>query len=230
MRVVVAEADALDREQLRQLLAGRADVEVLAWPEDPAATLRACGRGCPDLLLLGLGAGTAAGRRLLRAIASLPHPPKVAWCLPYGPGGLAPPPAATAGCLVKPVTAARLGAVLDAVRGQGGEPPGLEVWRGPRRCRVPLAAIACLQAGEKYVTAHLDDGQGLLSTPPSRLEADFPGVFLRLHRSCLVPCERLLGLQRTADGRWTARVRGMPAPLPVSRRCLPRLRHRPAPA
>jgi two-component system response regulator AlgR len=51
-----------------------------------------------------------------------------------------------------------------------------------------------------------------------------PERFVRVHRACLVPVERLLGLRREADGAVCALIAGSDAAPEVSRRNLAAVR------
>jgi len=56
------------------------------------------------------------------------------------------------------------------------------------------------------------------------IEETFPDRFVRVHRGCLVPVERLLGLQRDADGTARVLIAGSDATPEVSRRNLATVR------
>jgi two-component system response regulator AlgR len=82
----------------------------------------------------------------------------------------------------------------------------------------------CLIAEEKYVIAHRSGDQLLLDDSLRQLEETYPDQLIRLHRNCLVPAHRLIGLKTLADGRVLARLAGTDFSPEVSRRNLPSLR------
>jgi two-component system response regulator AlgR len=87
-----------------------------------------------------------------------------------------------------------------------------------------LEEVICLLAEEKYVVAHrAGDQQLLLDESLRQLEETYPDL-IRLHRNCLVPAHRLVGLKTLADGRVLARLAGTDFSPEVSRRNLPALR------
>ncbi len=90
--------------------------------------------------------------------------------------------------------------------------------------RVPLADISHLTADTKYVTVHYANGEALSDASLRAIDEAFPGRFVRIHRACLVPAERLLGLVRAADGSLRALIAGTTATPEVSRRHLPAVR------
>ena len=62
------------------------------------------------------------------------------------------------------------------------------------------------------------------SERPVEVEEAYPAQLVRLHRNCLVPAPRLLGLRTLADGRVLARLAGTDFSPEVSRRNLPAVR------
>ena len=59
---------------------------------------------------------------------------------------------------------------------------------------------------------------------PRQLEDAHPDQLIRLHRNCLVPPARLLGIKTLADGRVLARLDGTELNPEISRRNLPAVR------
>jgi two-component system response regulator AlgR len=88
-----------------------------------------------------------------------------------------------------------------------------------------LDDVICLIAEEKYVVAHRQAAINcLLDDSLRQLEETYPEQLIRLHRNCLVPAHRLIGLKTLADGRVLARLAGTEFSPEVSRRNLPTLR------
>jgi two-component system response regulator AlgR len=131
--------------------------------------------------------------------------------------------------LLKPVRVERLRDALRRVRqrleSQPREPVG---WLHARvrgePVRIALDDVICLVAEEKYVVAHRAGDQLLLDDSLRQLEETYPEHLIRLHRNCLVPANRLVGLKTLADGRVLARLAGTDFSPEVSRRNLPTLR------
>ena len=63
-------------------------------------------------------------------------------------------------------------------------------------------------------------GELLIEESLRQLEEAYPQLLVRLHRNCLVPPARLLGLKTLADGRVLARLDGADFAPEVSRRNL----------
>jgi two-component system response regulator AlgR len=90
--------------------------------------------------------------------------------------------------------------------------------------RIPLADVLYLTADDKYVTVHRAAGDVLIEQSLKAIEEAMPERFVRVHRACLVPVERLLGLRREADGAVCALIAGSDATPEVSRRNLAAVR------
>jgi two-component system response regulator AlgR len=71
---------------------------------------------------------------------------------------------------------------------------------------------------------HHQRGELLIEESLRQLEETYPDQLVRLHRNCLVPPARLLGLKTLADGRVLARLDGTELAPEISRRNLPTLR------
>ena len=67
-------------------------------------------------------------------------------------------------------------------------------------------------------------GELLIEESLRQLEEAYPDQLIRLHRNCLVPPARLLGLKTLADGRVLARIDGTELSPEISRRNLPTVR------
>jgi two-component system, LytTR family, response regulator AlgR len=75
------------------------------------------------------------------------------------------------------------------------------------------------------VAVHHGGGMWLIDDSLRQLETAHGDRLVRLHRNCLVPRARLLGLRTLSDGRVLARLSGTEVTPEVSRRNLPAVRH-----
>lgn len=228
MRVLIADDEPLARTRLAALLRACEGVELVASVADGEAALAACVETRPDLLLLDIAMPGLDGIAVARRLAALPYPPQTVFCTAYEEHALAAYELRAADYLLKPVRPERLREALARARAlQERAPPDAatllaQVHGAP--LRVPLAEVHYLSADEKYVCVHRDDGEVLTEQSLRAIEEAFPGRFVRVHRGCLVPVERLLGLQRDADGTMRALIAGSDATPEVSRRNLPAVR------
>ncbi|SEO36298.1 two component transcriptional regulator, LytTR family [Luteibacter sp. UNC138MFCol5.1] len=229
MRVLIADDEPLARVRLRGLLARRPDVVVVGEVGDGDAVIEACASLAPDVVLLDVEmpglTGTAAARRL----ATLPAPPQVVFCTAYEQHALSAFDLGATDYLLKPVRAERLDEALDRANARRPAPrPDRGAWlrarSGADEVRVALDDVHYLLADEKYVAVHHGGGMWLIDESLRQLETAHGERLVRLHRNCLVPRTRLLGLKTLADGRVLARLSGTDVTPEVSRRNLPAVR------
>jgi len=239
MRILIADDEPLARERLRSLLADHADAEVVGEATNGREAMDAVERLQPDVLLLDIAMPVMDGLETAHHLALFEQPPAIVFCTAYDEHALSAFEAAAVDYLVKPVRAERLAAALERARRYVASRPNAE--RPPELPRtkprthlsarlrgslrlIPVSEIVYLQADEKYVSVHHAHGEDLIEESLKSLESEFGERFLRIHRNCLVAAGALTELRRSADGQAHVVLRGAPAPLEVSRRCLPLLR------
>ncbi len=228
MRILIADDEPLARARLGALLRDCDGAEVVASVGDGEAALAACASVRPDLLLLDIAMPGLDGIGVARRLAALPDPPQLVFCTAYEEHALAAYELRAADYLLKPVRVERLREALARAQALRQRKPSTgaallaQVHGAP--VRVPLAEVLYLSADDKYVTVHRVAGEVLIEQSLKAIEEAFPGRFVRVHRGCLVPVERLLGLQREAEGTMHALIAGCEATPEVSRRNLPAVR------
>jgi two-component system, LytTR family, response regulator AlgR len=224
MRIVIVDDEPLARARLAALVNDCDDAEVVASVGDGEAALAACAETHPDLLLLDIAMPGLDGVGVARRLAALPHSPQLVFCTAYDEHAMAAYELRAADYLLKPVRIERLREALARARAlrqrhQPGPDTLLARVRGAP-LRIPLEDVLYLAADEKYVTVHRESGEVLIEDSLKAIEEAFPGRFVRIHRSCLVPVARLLGLQRDAQGVVHALIAGTEDAPEVSRRNL----------
>jgi two-component system response regulator AlgR len=79
-----------------------------------------------------------------------------------------------------------------------------------------------LKAELKYVTVRTAEREFLLEESLARLEQEFRGRFVRIHRNCLVARDAIRGFERAIDadgeGHWMVVLNDVAEKLVVSRR------------
>ncbi|MET0255838.1 MAG: LytTR family DNA-binding domain-containing protein [Luteibacter sp.] len=230
MRVLIADDEPLARARLRALLAPRHDVDVVGEVGDGDAVIAACASLRPDVVLLDVEMPGLAGTAVARHLAGLQERPQVIFCTAYEQHALSAFDLGATDYVLKPVRAERLGEALDrALARQPRVAPGartawLRARSGADEVRVALDDVLYLLADEKYVAVHHAAGMWLIDDSLRQLESAHGDRLVRLHRNCLVPRSRLLGLKTMADGRVLARLAGTEVTPEVSRRNLPTVR------
>lgn len=228
MRVLIVDDEPLARMRLAALLGECDGVEVVGSVGDGEAALAAIGELSPDVLLLDINMPGLDGTALARRLGARARP-QVVFCTAYENHAIEAFELGAVDYLLKPVRLERLREALqraarrlDAVP---REPSGYLHGRlRGEQVRIALDEVISLQADEKYVTVQHTGGELLIEESLRQLEDTYPQQLVRLHRNCLVPHARLVGLKTLADGRTLARLAGTEQQPEVSRRNLPALR------
>jgi two-component system response regulator AlgR len=117
---------------------------------------------------------------------------------------------------LKPVNAEKLAQLPAAAR------RFLSVTERSRVVLVPVEDIVYLKAELKYITIRTVQREYLLEESLTKLESEFGGRFVRVHRNCLVARDFIRGFERRVnddgDSPWEVLLTGVDASLPVSRR------------
>ncbi|MHB1896991.1 MAG: LytR/AlgR family response regulator transcription factor [Metallibacterium sp.] len=228
MRVLIADDEPLARARLQALLHDCNGAELVGSVDSARAALEALPVLKPTVLLLDIEMPGVDGLALAERIARLMPPPQVIFCTAYAQHALRAYELKAADYLLKPVRIERLREALERARRLHAESaaarPHLSGMVRGMRQRVPLDEIIALLADDKYVTVHHSGGTLLIEDSLRTLEQTHPERWLRLHRSCLVPRERLLGLNTLPDGRIVAQLAGSTLQPEVSRRNLASVR------
>ena len=232
MRVLLADDEPLARARLAALLAAADDVELVAEAADGAQALEACALHQPDLVLLDIAMPGMDGMEAARRLRAFDSPPAVVFCTAYDGHAVSAFEVDAVDFLVKPVRPERLAAALARARTfLAGRRAAAEEGRRNLCSRVggslrliPLDDVHFLQAEEKYVVVGHAGGEHLVEDSLKSLEEEFGSRFVRIHRNCLVARTRITGLHRSPEGHHLVSVRGVEAPLEVSRRCAPAVR------
>ncbi len=228
MRILIADDEPLARTRMEALLRDCPGAQAVASVGSARAVLEALAEHKPEILLLDIELPGVDGLAVAERIARMQPPPQVIFCTAYPQHALRAYELKAADYLLKPVRLERLREALERARKLHAESalqrPHLSgLVRGMRQ-RVPLDEVIALIADEKYVTVHHSSGTLLIEDSLRAVELTHPGRLLRLHRNCLVPCERLLGLATLAQGRVVAQLAGSSLQPEISRRCLPGVR------
>jgi len=195
-----------------------------------------------DVALVDINMPQMNGIEFVRHLANLERAPAVVFVTAHDQYAIEAFEVNAIDYLLKPVRAARLAAALakaragGAVRRESLERAAAAAGQGPRRFLsvsergrihlVPVPEIVFLKAELKYVTVRTAEREFLLEESLASLEEEFGGVFVRVHRSCLVARARVRGFERSAEGDgegagWSVVLDGVADRLPVSRRQWP---------
>jgi two-component system response regulator AlgR len=247
-RVLVVDDEPLARERLKELLADcRVEVphELVGEAANGLEALDALAQVAPDVVLVDIHMPGMSGLEFARHAQLLERPPAIVFVTAHDAFALQAFEVNAVDYLLKPVRATRLAAALakagNAVRQARAVFNQLDAQ--PRRFfsasergriqLVPVEEVMFLRSGQKYITVHCDACEFLIEDSLSGIEEEFPGIFIRIHRNCLVARRLIRGVEKGApqagegaDGAesgegWMLVLEGCEERLPVSRRQWP---------
>jgi two-component system response regulator AlgR len=228
MRVLVVDDEPLARARLAALLGECDNVELVGSLGDGEAALASLGELRPDVLLLDINMPGIDGTTVAQRLAGRPRP-LVIFCTAYEAHALKAFDLGAVDYLLKPVRLERLRDALQRTQRRLSDMPRepMPYLHGRLRgeqVRIALDEVISLVADEKYVTVQHRRGELLIEESLRQLEETYPDQLIRLHRNCLVPPARLIGIKTLPDGRVLARLDGTELSPEISRRNLPAVR------
>ena len=239
MRILIVDDEALARSRLSSMLQQLgAPYEVAGEAANGQQAVEKCQAEPIDLVLMDVRMPGMDGLQAAARLAEEEMPPTVIFTTAYDEHALAAFERNASGYLLKPIKLDRLQQTLlqaqQLTRAQLGSHPATEtkpktrkhicsqVGKGLRT--IPVAEILYFQAEQKYVVAHLTQGEMLLEEPLKSLEQEFADSFLRIHRSTLVARKYLTGMEKDANDHWHVILGVAGDRLEVSRRHLSKVR------
>lgn len=239
MHVLIVDDEPPARLRLRGLLQQMDDVEVVGEAGDGIEALRKVESLDPDVVLLDIRMPGMDGLECARHLGGLNTPPAVIFTTAYDRFAIEAFEAQATDYLVKPVRRERLeAAITRAQRPNAAQRAALEqvsVATGGRRRQIcvrvrdtlrliDVANIYYFRADQKYVTVRHEGGEVLIEDSLKSLEDEFGDAFIRVHRNALVATNAIESLEKTNEGHFQVRIRGVGECLEVSRRLVPEVR------
>jgi len=208
IRAVIVDDEELARSVLREFLAARPEVEIVAECANGFEAVRAVTELRPDLLFLDIQMPKLDGFEVLELIGS---EVAVIFVTAYDEFALRAFEVHAVDYLLKPFGAERLAESLDRAKSRLGRREPLPVKAlistarpkegpaqrvlvrdGSRVHVVPVDKLDYVQAQDDYVCLHSEGKELLKEQTLAELEATLdPGRFVRIHRSYLLNVERL---------------------------------------
>jgi len=229
IRTVIADDEVLARRTIRALVAGAADLAVVAECRDGLETARAIAQHAPDLVFLDIQMPGLDG---FGAVLRAGTPPVIVFVTAHERHAVRAFDVDAADYVLKPFDDERFGRAVVRARLEvqrrrlvalashlTGAPPGaagadrpparLVVKDGATTELIDLAAIHCIRAEGYYAELVLADRTVLMREPLQDLEARLdPARFVRIHRSAIVNADRLVELQPTFHGEYRVVLKG----------------------
>jgi two-component system, LytTR family, response regulator AlgR len=233
LRIILADDELNARRRLFDLLDELEDGfphKVVAECDNGIAVIEAAQRGA-DVVLMDINMPDMDGLEAARHLLKMENAPRVIFVTAYDQHALAAFEVQAIDYLLKPVRRDRLLAALE--RAKPINETQLEALpRGARRyfsvsergrlVLVPIDDVIFLRAEQKYITIITEKKEHLIEDSLVRIEEEFAGRFLRIHRNCLVTSELIETFERDDDdngeSQWIVTLRGRADRLPVSRR------------
>ncbi|GAA5236821.1 response regulator transcription factor [Verticiella sediminum] len=248
-RGLIAEDEPLLAQALHaQLAQAWPELEILPHATDGYAALEELEARRPDVAFLDIRMPGLTGLEVARVVLEdWPEgtpAPLLVFVTAYDAHAVEAFELAAADYLLKPVTADRLRACVERLRGRLHAREGIDLAALAQRLSPLLAPAAAaqaplrylqagtpqgvrmlrtdtlyyLRAADKYVIACGDEGEALLRTSLGALEAQLdPARFLRIHRNTIVNLDYVTQAERDARGQVRLHLRGSPETLVVSR-------------
>lgn len=234
-RLLIVDDEAPARSRLRDLLDDcRADFPLVIGDEarNGREALEALARERVDIVLLDIRMPDMDGLEAARHMSGLESPPAIIFTTAFDAYAIKAFDVNAIDYLLKPIRAERL---LAALRKAKASHPGraaleaaahqprrhLSVPERGRVTLVPVADILYLRAELKYVTVRTAAREFLVEESLTKLEEEFGGLFLRIHRNCLVARAAVEAFERAggeSESGWEAVIRATGERLAVSRR------------
>ena len=239
LKVLIVDDEPPARERLRGLLDEIGDVEVVSEAATGADALKDTHDLAPDVVLLDVRMPGMSGLEVARHLNVLDEPPAVIFTTAYDQYAVEAFEAQAVGYLLKPVRREQLAAALaragrlTRAQLQKLAAAGAESRRSHIAARrregvrlIPIEEVQYFLADQKYTTVRHLNGEDLIEDSLRLLESEFGAALVRIHRNALVSVKYLERIERNADGQYLVHLRGVPAPLQVSRRMAGELKER----
>ncbi len=239
MKVLIVDDEPLARERLQRMLQTLGEYEVVGEAGDGQDAIEISERATPEIVFMDVRMPGMDGIAAAQHLAELEVPPAVIFCTAYDDYAVEAFSSEAIGYLLKPVKKDDLRAALERTR-RVNKVQLNELQQSPYMASggrthitsknrrgvdlVPVVDIRMFQADHKYVTAYYADGEALLDETLKELEEEFEGRFVRIHRNALASIPHIDGLDRSPEGQYYVRLRGIDIRPQVSRRHVSSLR------
>lgn len=237
MKVMIVDDERPALIRLSGMLEDNPDYQVCCEASNGLEAVKLAEETHPDIVLLDIRMPGMDGLEAARHLAEMDQPPAIIFTTAYGEHALEAFETHAVAYLLKPIRREKL---LEALK-KAAKPNkaqlseiASETQKDKRthicaRVRgnlelIPLIDIYFFYADQKYVTVRHKNGEVLIEEPLKSLEAEFGDEFLRVHRNALVAIGLVCGMDKTPEGRFHVRLKGMDETLEISRRHVPQVR------
>jgi two-component system response regulator AlgR len=240
MRVLVCDDEPLARLRLKRMLEKVVGVVCVGEAATGRELLDCLPAVVPDVIISDIRMPGMDGIEAAAQLSAQPDGPAIIFCTAYETHALEAFRVNAIQYLLKPVKQSDLEQALERVRRRLPDPaqasvPAKEPATGgvarsmisARTHRglevVKVDDIRFFMADHKYVSVRTRQGELLIEDALKDLEQEFRGIFVRIHRNCLVSLRHIEALEHNR-AQVMVRLQDVNERLPVSRRLLPGLR------
>jgi len=241
MRVLIVDDEPLARERLKRMVDEIPDCQVVAAAVNGKDAIEQVESSRPEVVLMDIRMPEMDGLQAAAKLIEQKHPPAVIFCTAYDEYAVEAFDVQALGYLMKPVNKedlmqalsratrlnkAQLSALGKRTKEQENSPPRSHISARTHRGLelIPIEDIFYFRADQKYVTVHHEHGEVLIDETLKDLEKELEERFYRIHRNCLVSVGHLEAMERSGQGQYRVKVRGLEDSLDVSRRHVSGLR------
>lgn len=219
MKTLIVDDTRLARQELKTMLSGHVDIELVGEADDLPSGREAVQRLRPDLLLLDIQLPSGTGFDLLDQLDPLPL---VIFTTAYDEYAVRAFESNALDYLIKPVSPERLAAALERARSRRGESAtrdderGRELLRaedtvflreGERCWFVALRDVSHLVVEGNYVRVWFQGQRAMLARSLNALEARLdPAVFFRANRNTLVNLRHIASIDPWVNDGYQIRL------------------------
>ena len=237
MQVLVVDDELPARERLASMLSelDPGQWQLAGMAENGQQAVEFFQREPVDIVLMDIRMPVMDGLEAAALLAREPQPPAVIFTTAYGEYALDAFDVSGSAYLLKPVRKNRLLETLERIQ----KPNRVQLSRAEEQQaetaylsgsyrggiqRVAVDEIICFQAEQKYVIAYTAEREILLDESLKSLEEKYGQQFIRVHRNALAARDRVMALEKGADGQAMLALHGISRKLEISRRHLPFVR------
>jgi two-component system response regulator AlgR len=238
MKILIVDDEHLARQRLRQVIEELGVADVITEGSNGEQALQLCQEQQPDIVLLDIRMPGMDGIEAAQHIMKLETPPAIIFTTAYDQYALSAFDAHAVDYLLKPIRKERLSEALESakrltkvqmenlnVEGQSSSRrQHISARLGGELRLISIDDIRYFLAEHKYVTVRYAEGSVLIEESLRSLEAEFEGLFLRVHRNALVAKNAIVALEKDKTGGHKIKLNDIEEMLEVSRRHLPNVR------
>jgi two-component system response regulator AlgR len=240
LKLLIVDDEAPARSRLRDMVNEVGGWNVIGEVASGNEALEVCRQQVPDVALLDIRMPGMDGLELASHLCGLDTPPAIVFTTAYDEYAVSAFDTHAVGYLLKPVRRERLLRALEhaarlsrmQLASLAQDHPELSarsqilVTRAGEIRLIPVSDVISFHADQKYVRMVHAGGSDLIDESLKLLQQEFSHDFVRAHRNSLIRTNCIASVERDADGKYTASVRGLAEPCEISRRHLKALKAR----